>query len=62
LLINCLHEFCYEIAGNGKSIGEGRATLTTISKENRTWAKCFFRFLKLLKKEIWKAFLRILLT
>jgi len=29
------------IATNGKSIGEERATLHTISKGNRTWAKNF---------------------
>jgi hypothetical protein len=35
------------IAHNGKSIGEGRATLLTIFKTKPTEAKNFFHFLKL---------------
>ena len=41
---------------NGKSIGEGRATLQTIPKESRTGAKCFFRFLNYTKKKYEKHF------
>ena len=44
------------IAVNGKSIGEGRATLLTISKEDLPKAKCFFRFLNYGKKKYEKHF------
>ena len=42
---SCIQHCARNIAHNGKSIGEGRATLLKIPKENRTWAKCFFWFL-----------------
>jgi len=35
--VNLFQEYAFRIiAANGKSIGEGRATLLTISKDNRT--------------------------
>ena len=54
--IQCFGTLFDKITDNGKSIGEGRATLLTISKEDRTGAKCFFRFLNYVKKKYEKHF------
>ena len=41
---SCIQHCARNIAHNGKSIGEGRATLQTISKENRPEQNAFSDF------------------